>query len=296
MPSLHHLCQQAIFKQFLLVDSQNTKAEITHPMAKLLAQLAAQFGSDEHQLIDLKFINQYAKKHHFEMEFVDQAYFDNDKRYYEQIIFETLKIPTRANWHDFFNAMIWIHFPLTKRYLCQLHNQQIEEFGALPRTKVRDRITHFDECGLVLLTTCRDLDKHISEHNWQAVFVEKKDLWHKQIIPIMFGHALWESFLNPFIGFTAKVKVIVVESEITTETIFKQEQNLFPIVQDNKGQGLCIDKLLYDCLRNEACFEQVKPWRPLPLLGIPDWSPFEQNDEFYHNQAYFMPKRPAKSA
>ena len=42
--------------------------------------------------------------------------------YYEQRIFEQGLVPTRpANWHDFFNALIFLLFPQTKKEMNRLH-------------------------------------------------------------------------------------------------------------------------------------------------------------------------------
>ena len=38
---------------------------------------------------------------------------------YERFIDETRSIPTRDNLHDFFNGLIWLHYPQTKRLLNQ---------------------------------------------------------------------------------------------------------------------------------------------------------------------------------
>ena len=72
---------------------------------------------------------------------------------YEGFIAETQSIPTRRNWHDVFNACIWHQFPHSKQRLNQLHIEYIKLFGAQPRGKVRDNITHFDECGMLIVHT-----------------------------------------------------------------------------------------------------------------------------------------------
>ena len=39
---------------------------------------------------------------------------------YERLIFETGRVPTRDNLHDFFNGLVWLRFPQAKRRLNQL--------------------------------------------------------------------------------------------------------------------------------------------------------------------------------
>ena len=44
---------------------------------------------------------------------------------YERLIFETGRVPTRDNLHDFFNGLVWLRFPQAKRRLNQLQAQAI---------------------------------------------------------------------------------------------------------------------------------------------------------------------------
>lgn len=224
------------------------------------------------------------------VDFVDQSLYEGDGRYYEQIIFESKQVPTRANWHDFFNGLIWLQFPNTKGYFNASHIEQITACSNVKkRTPVRDRLTHFDECGLVLFTTSDELQELIQEHQWQALFCEKRSRWDAQIVPVIFGHALWEMLLTPFIGLTAKVLVIKVSaSDITMFKCANQKCALMSVLYAK------YDALLLDHIKQNSILHKPKPWLPLPLLGIPGWATFAQTDAFYKNTDYFMPKRVAK--
>ena len=71
---------------------------------------------------------------------------------YEQFIFETRSVPTRDNLHDFFNGLIWIHFPKTKTRLNELQAAEIAKAGVQPlRGPVRDALTVFDENAALLI-------------------------------------------------------------------------------------------------------------------------------------------------
>jgi hypothetical protein len=88
--------------------------------------------------------------------------------------------------------------------------------------------------------------------------------------------------LSPFIGMTAKVLLIEVNEvldEITTG--LDSEVNRYPH----------LDLTLYNYLREANILNQKKPFYPLPLLGVPNWHYCVQNNDFYANDAYFMPKR-----
>lgn len=216
------------------------------------------------------------------VEFIEQKMFEEDPRYYEQIIFDTKQIPTRSNPHDFFNGLIWCQFPITKQILNANHIKEIISCGSTNRNSTRDKLTHFDECGIVLFTTQMKLEGQLRNHQWQDLFVGNTAKWHKKTLPIIFGHALWEMLLNPFIGLTAKALVINVSEEVM--------KDLQASIYTKHFYADC-DQILSQFIHSEKVLELKKPWSPLPLLGVPNWSPFEQTQSFYDNQQYFMPKR-----
>ena len=70
---------------------------------------------------------------------------------YEQYIWDTRRVPTRDNLHDFFNGLVWQQFPHTKRRLNELQAGAIAADGVQAvRGPLRDALTVFDENGAVL--------------------------------------------------------------------------------------------------------------------------------------------------
>ena len=115
--------------------------------------------------------------------FKGQSQFSEDEqRYYETIISEDGVVPTREqSWHDLFNALIWLQFPKTKSLLNELHISDIEAYGVNPRTARRNRITHFDECGVVLaieeprpsgVESLEVFLQQLATHEWEQVFLK----------------------------------------------------------------------------------------------------------------------------
>lgn len=209
-----------------------------------------------------------------------QASFGEDLRYYEQIIFDDKTIPTRDNsWHDFFNAYIWSTFPKSKAFLNQQHVTEIEQYGLNPRTKLRNKITLFDECGVILLTTNRQLKDAFEKQNWQMIFQNSEVNWFVDTLPVVFGHAIYEMLLQPFLGLTGKVLVVEVD-DID--------------VINRASDPSVLDELLIDVLKTKEVLKQDKPFYPFPILGVPGWYIENQDDAFYANEQYFMPKRSSK--
>ena len=48
---------------------------------------------------------------------------------YEAFIHRTASVPTRDNLHDFFNGLVWLHYPGTKRRLNELQAEEIARGG-----------------------------------------------------------------------------------------------------------------------------------------------------------------------
>ena len=209
--------------------------------------------------------------------FASQQELDSSGLYYEEFIYTHKRVPTRAdNWHDLFNAAIWAQFPQSKTLLNQQHMQDIAEHGLNPRTPRRNRITQFDECGVVLAVANTDLAEKLAAHQWSKVFVEHRSAWGKEIGAFVFGHANFEMLLNPFIGLTGKWLPVVVDDCFFAQTLSEQLAVL--------------DKALAQQI-NDNVFAHKGSMHPLPLLGVPGWFAENKNAGFYANPAYFMPKR-----
>ena len=213
-------------------------------------------------------------------DFEPQGKFEHESRYYEQIIYQDKTVPTREDsWHDFFNGLIWLLFPKTKHLLNQLHTRDITEFGLNPRTPLRNRITHFDECGLILIAMSEralEISAMLAEHRWHDALYVNNSLWHRELYPVVFGHANLEMLLNPYLQLTAKWCVLDF-----TDVDY---------VHWTKGGFRNMDERLSKALSNDSWLFDKGRLHPLPLLGIPNW--YENQDTaFYAQENVFRPKR-----
>lgn len=210
--------------------------------------------------------------------FVDDAKIDFAERYYEQVIFETGQVPTRTeNWHDLFGGFIWCLFPKTKALINQRHVADIAVHGTKQRTKHRNALTLFDECGVVLATSNTQWQQWLRDHQWKTAFVEHRAQWGKTIKPFMFGHANYEMLTKPYIGLTGKALFVTVPDEIFCKDLVTQYQYL--------------DQRLYEMIKTDQCLADNKLLSPLPLLGVPGWHEDNTDDTFYNNTDYFREKR-----
>ncbi|MCV2885610.1 DUF3025 domain-containing protein [Aestuariibacter sp. AA17] len=211
-------------------------------------------------------------------DFVCQDNMPKSDMYYEEIIAHTGKVPTRPqSWHDLFNGLVWHMFPQTKRLLNHIHMQDISEFGVNPRTPRRNRVTHFDECGIVLAVSEVELLDLLREHAWHEIFVENRQCWGTVIKPFVFGHANLEMLLEPFIGLTGKWLAVEVSDAFFTLPFEKQLIHL--------------DERLVSQIRDQDLFSMPRVLKPIPLLGIPEWWEANRDPQFYENRDYFRPRR-----
>lgn len=202
---------------------------------------------------------------------------DFEGLYYEQIINKHQKIPTRlCNWHDLFNAFIWSVFPKTKQLINKLHVADINDYGMRERSKRRNALTLFDECGIILAYSDEQQKQLLRNHQWQEMFWQRRSDWFSSIQPFIFGHANYEMSLNRFIGLTGKAYFIKVNNEFFS----------LPLTEQYKF----LDKQLSDEIEKKQTLNDNSRLSPLPFLGIPDWHTDNNNQRFYSNKEYFRPK------
>ena len=141
---------------------------------------------------------------------------DRERRYYELHIAATGEIETRpANWHDLFNALVWIAFPRAKAAINAQHAAILEERGeaeAKQRSPERDALTVFDEGGVVVASSSPDVFRLIVDFEWKELFWRRRGELEATTRFLAFGHALHEKFLDPFIGMVAKTVFVPVDA------------------------------------------------------------------------------------
>ena len=187
---------------------------------------------------------------------------------YEQYIWDTRRVPTRDNLHDFFNGLVWQQFPLTKRRLNQLQAQAIAADGVQAvRGPLRDAVTVFDENG-ALLQAPDALRDALRARDWERLFIDLRPLWAEARL-VLFGHALLEKLVFPRNPIVAHV--------------FHA-----PVAMNSIAD---MDSWLADQM--EASAWSTKPFTPLPVLGVPGWWPANEAPGFYDDAQVFRPLRAA---
>ncbi len=187
---------------------------------------------------------------------------------YEAFIFRTGQVPTRDNLHDFFNGLIWLHYPQAKRRLNALQAGAIAAQGVgAVRGPLRDAVTVFDENGAVLFAP-RELREALVARAWRRLFTDLRPLWRQARLEI-FGHALLEQLVKPRKPLTAHVLLVPDAPESVPD----------------------VDAWLAGVLQPARL--EAKPFTPLPVLGVPGWWGENENFSFYDDSSVFRSARPA---
>lgn len=125
---------------------------------------------------------------------------------YEERIWWLGEVETRpGNWHDAFNALVWLAFPKTKAALNRCHHQaemkrQHAVSASSARGPLRDALTQFDECGVVVVSSALDLWLDLCEHRWHKVFWEARARFIETTRVVVLGHASYDLLRRPHLG------------------------------------------------------------------------------------------------
>ena len=198
---------------------------------------------------------------------------------YEIRIFETGEVQTRPdNWHDLFNAMVWIAFPRTKAVLNGHHYEEIRvRRGEALRGTARDVLTLFDEGGIVVASADVELAALLRESRWKELFWARRAEVLRSMRFYVFGHALYEKALEPYKGVTAKALILDVAPTLLEAPLDRQLAEL--------------DARAADYFSGKGALASTQTLPPLPLLGIPGWEPANEREAYYDDRAQFRPGR-----
>jgi hypothetical protein len=206
--------------------------------------------------------------------------------YYELRIADSGEVETRAeNWHDLFNALAWIAFPKAKARINAQHAAILEERGeaeARRRGPERDALTLFDEGGVIVASSAPALLRLIREREWKALFWQRRAELDARMRFFVFGHALFEKALEPYVGIVAK-------------TVFVPVDELF-FMLPSEAQVERADALVAAHFASAARFQSPKAMDPLPVLGVPGWHPDTARESFYDDADHFRGRPDAREA
>ncbi len=203
---------------------------------------------------------------------------------YEERVYAKGEVETRPdNWHDFFNALAWLAYPRAKRVLNGRHHaaQQAQRAaGHGERGAVRDAVTQFDECGIVIVSASPALAGLIRVHEWKRLFCAHRVELAQAMRFFVFGHATWDQLRAPFVGLTAKAVFLDVEPAWLARSVAQQRAD--------------VDRRLAGIFSQPDAYARPRDFQPLPLLGIPGVVPENAAAAYYDDTRQFRPRRQEK--
>lgn len=209
---------------------------------------------------------------------------------YEPSCYLRGEVPTRdTNWHDLFNALVWLTFPRTKAAMNARHYRVLTtgdadntQLARSARGSVRDVTTLLDESGVIVVCSDPELIRMLKAFEWKNLF------WHnrRQVIENMkffiVGHGLYEKALRPYVGMTGQGMLLEVG-----ETFHSWAADV---------QLAHVDRLVEKVLADDAKYQCSSELNPVPLLGIPGWCEDNRDPVYYDNTSYFRESRQIRQA
>lgn len=207
-----------------------------------------------------------------------------DDRYEVRIYREGALQFREQNWHDLFNLLVWLTFPLAKAAINARHYRALLEQqsrNALNRGPAQDALTLFDESGVIIASSDADLLHDLRSFEWKRLFWQRRERVQRDLHCFVFGHALYEKALRPFEGITGRAVLFSVDNTFRD----------LPVAQ----QLNVLDARLAHHVADNTWLQTPRELAPLPLLGMPGWWPANNREAFYDNTDYFRPgRRPAR--
>lgn len=199
---------------------------------------------------------------------------------YEPRCFLAGEVQTRErNWHDLFNALVWLTFPLAKAAINARHYHAMAVGSPMPsvRTRGRDMLTLLDESGVLVAYAGAEWGRLVREFRWKELFWQRRSELPGALDLYLFGHGLYEKAMTPYVGMTGQGLLLEVERDFFAKPLRWRLQYL----DEKLAQYLSQPK---NCLH-------TRELTPVPLLGRPGWSPDNSTESYYDDASYFRPGR-----
>ena len=205
---------------------------------------------------------------------------------YEERAYWLGEVETRpGNWHDCFNALAWLSYPLTKAALNARHHHALQENRAAKhgrRGPLRDALTQFDECGVAVASSDLELWDGICAHRWKEVFWTRREAAQRCLRVFVFGHASFDMLRTPRIGLCGKALFLHVDDDWLARPL--------------AAQCADVDQRMAQRFSGELqAYAKPRDFHPLPLLGIPGATPDNEYPAYYDDTRQFRPLRLVRS-
>lgn len=204
-----------------------------------------------------------------------------EERYEARIHLRGEMVFRERNWHDFLNVLAWLTFPRAKAALNTRHYAALraqDAAGAANRGPAQDALTLFDEGGVIVASYDDELLGLLRGWRWKELFWSNRTrLLQGRMCFCLFGHALYEKALRPFIGITGR------------GILLKTEPGL--LAKPAGEQLAALDSQVAEYISESGNLTTPRDLAVVPVLGVPGWCPGNEQESYYDNTDYFRPGR-----
>ena len=203
-----------------------------------------------------------------------------EERYEARVHLRGEMVFRERNWHDLLNVLAWLTFPRAKAALNARHYAALKTqhaAGAANRGPEQDALTLFDEGGVIVVSCDDELLGLLREWRWKELFWENRMKVETRMRFHIFGHALYEKALRPFIGITGR------------GILLKTEPGL--LAQPPGGRLAALDSQVAARISESGCLTAPRELAVVPVLGVPGWCLENEQESYYDNTDYFRPGR-----
>ena len=203
-----------------------------------------------------------------------------EERYEARIFLGGALQVRERNWHDLLNVLVWLAFPRAKAALNARHYAALaaqRAAGAPNRGPVQDALTLFDEGGVIVASCDHELLDCLRGWRWKELFWSRRARLPARMRFHLFGHALYEKALQPFLGITGRGIVLTAGPDLLGAPLSEQLAVL--------------DAALAAHLSDPAKLAATRELEVVPVLGVPGWHARNGNELFYDDTDYFRPAR-----
>ncbi len=166
-----------------------------------------------------------------------------------------------------------MRFPRIKTAMNALHYNAWDEQRGGSRGDLRDALTLFDECGVIVFSNHLEILKALAERRWIEAFLA--DDFRATVRLSISGHAMLEKYLSPYKSMTAKALLGYVDTDFMK--LPRQEMLT------------CLDGEIAKRMRSGELLGKPACLAPLPLAGVPGWWPQDEQGSsgFYQDLQVF---------
>jgi hypothetical protein len=203
-----------------------------------------------------------------------------EERYEARIHLRGEIIFRERNWHDLLNVLVWLTFPRAKAALNARHYAALRAqyaARAANRGPAQDALTLFDEGG-VIVAACDDaLLELLRGWRWRELFWSNRTGLRERMRFYLFGHALYEKALRPFLGITGRGILLKTVPAL--------------LAQPPREQIAVLDSQVAAYISGSGNLTAPRELAVLPVLGVPGWCPENEQESYYDNTDYFRSGR-----